>query len=74
MRQDKALAHIPILMVTAVNVKYKQFQFSPDKDGKYLPVDDFIDKPAQPDELLEKVEKLVDQKTSKWANWPNPPG
>lgn len=27
---------------------------------EYLPVDDFIDKPAQPSELVEKVEKLLE--------------
>lgn len=72
MKQDKTLAAIPILMVTAVNTRYPRFNFSPMTDGEYLPVDDFIDKPAQPDELVQKVERLLQQKVSKWADWPNP--
>ncbi len=72
MKQDKTLAPIPILMVTAVNTRYPRFNFSPMTDGEYLPVDEFIDKPAQPDELVQKVERLLKQKVSKWADWPNP--
>lgn len=56
---DKELARIPILMLTAVNVQHPQFGFSPQTDGEYLPVDDFIDKPTQPEELLKKVENLL---------------
>ena len=72
MKQDKALAPIPILMLTAVNVRHPTFHFSPDSDGEYLPVDEFIDKPAQPEELVEMVKKLMQMKISKWVNWPNP--
>lgn len=72
LRKDKEVAKIPILMLTSVNGHYPTFHFSPDKDQEYLPVDEFINKPAQPDELVEKVEKLLLQKVSKWENWPNP--
>lgn len=70
MRQDKMLAPIPILMVTAVNVQNPDFSFFPQSDGEYLPVDDFIDKPAQPEDLVQKVKKLLKMKISKWVNWP----
>jgi DNA-binding response OmpR family regulator len=70
-RQDKELASVPILMITAVNVRHPGFGFYPESDGEYLPVDDFIDKPAQPRELTEKVGKLLAQQTSKWKNWPD---
>lgn len=70
MKQDKALAAIPILMVTSVNVTQPGFGFTPEKDGEYLPVDDFIDKPAQPDDLLQKTAALLERKTSVWVNWP----
>ena len=72
MKKNKALAGIPILMITAVNVRHPGFSFSPDTDGEYLPVDDFIDKPAQPDDLVKKVKKLLEQKVSKWVSWPQP--
>lgn len=70
MKQDKDLASIPILMVTAVNIRHPGFKFSPETDAEYLPVDDFIDKPAQPSELVEKVEKLLEQRVSRWRTWP----
>ena len=71
MRHDKDVSYIPVLMLTAVNLEYSGFNFSPDTDGEYLPIDEFIDKPAQPDELLSKVEKLLKQRTSEWADWPD---
>jgi two-component system alkaline phosphatase synthesis response regulator PhoP len=72
MKQEKALASIPILMVTSVNVQLPTHHFSPKTDGEYLPVDEFIDKPAPSKELTEKVKKLLELKTSRWVNWPNP--
>ncbi len=69
-RQDEDLALIPILMVSAVNIRHPQFHFSPESDGEFLPVDDFIDKPAQPKVLTAKVKNLLAQKHSKWKDWP----
>jgi len=73
LKQDKVLAPVPILMVTAVNIRHKGFHFSPNTDGEYLPVDDFIDKPAQPEDLVQKVKELLKKGVSKWKNWPHPP-
>ncbi len=70
-RQDKSIANIPILMLTSVNESFPGFDFSPDTDEEFLPVDEFINKPARPDELLEKVEKLLQAKTSRWTDWPD---
>jgi len=69
-RHDRQFASIPILMLTAVNAKKPNFNFSADTDGEYLPVDSFLDKPVQSDELFLKVQDLLKQKTSKWRNWP----
>jgi len=69
-RHDRQFASIPILMLTAINTKKPYFNFSPDTDGEYLPVDSFLDKPVQSDELFLKVQDLLNQKTSKWRNWP----
>lgn len=69
-RKDESIAGVPILMLTSINEAYPGFNFSPETDKAFLPVDDFINKPAQPDELIEKVEKLLQFKKSKWFNWP----
>jgi CheY-like chemotaxis protein len=47
---------IPILMLTALH-STTPLRFGPDED--YLPVDDFVEKPLEPGELVEKVEKLL---------------
>jgi DNA-binding response OmpR family regulator len=72
LKGQRDIARIPILMVTAVNVRHPSFHFHPESDGEHLPVDAFIDKPAQPTELLAKVEELLEQGTSRWASWPQP--
>lgn len=69
-RNDKKISDIPILMLTAINTEKPYFNFSPDTDGEFLPVDSFLDKPLKSDELFLKVEDLLRQKTSKWRNWP----
>jgi hypothetical protein len=33
--------------------------FSPEKDGEYLPIDEFVEKPLRIESLLEKVKKLL---------------
>jgi DNA-binding response OmpR family regulator len=69
-RYDRQYADIPVLMLTAINTEKPFFNFSPETDGEFLPVDSFIDKPVKTEELYKKVEELINQKTSKWRNWP----
>jgi len=58
-RNDKQFPRFPILMLTGINTKMPIFHFSPDTDGEYLPVDAFLDKPVNADELLRKVRELL---------------
>ena len=48
--------HIPILMLTAPHTA-ASLRSGPDE--AYLPVDDFVDKPIDPNVLLEKVHSLI---------------
>jgi CheY-like chemotaxis protein len=57
-KNDPALAKTPILMLTAIGEK-TGMKFSPEKDGDYLPVEDFVEKPIEPKDLLARVEKLL---------------
>ncbi len=52
---------IPILMITAISQR-KGMIFSIEKDESFLPVDDFIEKPIQPNDLLGKVAELLANK------------
>lgn len=47
---------IPIIMLTAIHTT-TPLRFGPEED--YLPVDDFVDKPIDPDDLVRKVEALL---------------
>lgn len=58
-----AYSKIPILMLTAI-VEKKRMKFSPEADGDFLPVDDFVEKPIRPQALLEKVKKLLAKRVS----------
>jgi DNA-binding response OmpR family regulator len=49
---------VPILMLTAIHTT-TTLRFGPDE--AYLPVDDFVDKPVDPDVLLGKVEALINK-------------
>ena len=51
-----AYRHIPLLMVTAIHTT-TSLRFGPDE--AYLPVDDFVEKPVDPDLLLHKVQTLL---------------
>ena len=51
-----AYHHIPILMLTAPHTA-ASLRSGPDE--AYLPVDDFVDKPIDPNVLLEKVHSLI---------------
>jgi DNA-binding response OmpR family regulator len=57
-RKDEELKNTPILMLTSVNEK-TDFKFDPEKDGEFLPVDCFFEKPVNPSELLRKVDELL---------------
>jgi CheY-like chemotaxis protein len=53
-----AYRDVPILMLTSVH-STTELRFSPDED--YLPVDAFLEKSAEPAEVVAKVKELVGQ-------------
>lgn len=65
LKSDSQTEHIPILMITAIHQELDsklspgRIRYSPETDGEYLPVDDFVDKPIQPADLLNRVKKLL---------------
>ncbi len=56
LRGDETTKDIPILMLTAV-VDQSGFDFNPDKDAEFLPVDEFLEKPVSPRKLVDMVRK-----------------
>ncbi|MCP4215722.1 MAG: response regulator [bacterium] len=49
---------IPIIMATAVNQRTK-FKFDLEKDGDFLPVEKFMEKPIDPDDLIVTIRGLL---------------
>jgi len=60
LKSNPKTAKIPIIMVTSVS-KVTGIPYSPDTDDYYLPVEDFIEKPVQPKELIRRVEALLEK-------------
>ena len=54
----REFSQIPIIMMTGISQKM-HMTFSPEQDGDYLPVDDFLEKPVRVDSLLEKIKKAL---------------
>ena len=57
-REKHKLIDLPILMLTSVHsVKKVPYRFAPDED--YLPVDVFLDKPIEPEQLVITVQEML---------------
>jgi len=52
--------NIPILMLTAVG-DATGFRFSMEKDGYWMNTDDFADKPIEPDDLVTRMDRLINR-------------
>jgi two-component system alkaline phosphatase synthesis response regulator PhoP len=60
-RNDPEISALPIVMVTSVG-KVTGFKYDPDRDRELLPVDEYLEKPISPDELIGAVERALSQK------------
>jgi len=58
LRDDPKTAKIPIVMLTSVAQK-SGFEFSPQTDAEFLPVDAFLEKPVDPKKLIETIAKVM---------------
>ncbi len=62
LKRDKNFKNIPILMLTAIKEKTGLDFKNEAGDEAWLPVDDYVEKPLKPDELLAKVDALLAKK------------
>lgn len=62
-RKHPDFHQIPILCISSIN-QVTHLHFSPETDGKAFPVDDFIEKPVQPDDLINHIETLLHKHTA----------
>lgn len=61
LRADPKTAGIPIIMLTSVGTK-SGFEFSPETDADYMPVDAFLEKPVEPKRLVETIRGVLKPK------------
>lgn len=62
---DSSIRDVPILVMSSIH-SAMPFRFNAgdaDETGDYLPVQGFLEKPADPDEILRKIKSLVSAKT-----------
>jgi CheY-like chemotaxis protein len=58
LRADPKTAGIPIVMLTSVSRK-SGFEFSPETDKDFMPVEVFLEKPVDPKRLVQAVRDVV---------------
>jgi len=56
MKADPALKDIPIVIVSSV-AQVTGFDFNKEKDGDFMPADEYIVKPVKPKQLIDIVRK-----------------
>jgi len=56
LKADPELKSIPIVMITSV-AQITGFKFDKEKDGDFLPADEYVEKPVNPKKLLDIVRK-----------------
>ena len=63
LKRDSKSENIPIIMLSAINERgsYAGRFSNEDVDDDWLPINMYLDKPVQPDELLEKVKTILEK-------------
>ena len=61
LKQQEELKNVPIVVLSAINERYRLGFSSKDIDSEWLPVDEFIEKPIEPEKFLSLVEKYIGQ-------------
>jgi len=59
-RNNEETSDLPIIMLTAVGSE-TGFSFDKEKDEDFLPVNEFLEKPVNPDRLIEHVRSCLGQ-------------
>ena len=57
-KHNEKFKHIPIIMTTAVSQR-TGFKFDKKTDGAFLPVEKFMEKPIDPDDLIAAIRGLL---------------
>lgn len=58
-RATKEIEKLPIILLTAVNQEFPMDFSAGDIDPNWMPVHDFVEKPVDTEEILQKIKKLL---------------
>ena len=58
-RATESISKLPIIMLTGVNQAFPIEFSSKDIDDEWMPVQEFFEKPADPEELIPKIRELL---------------
>ena len=56
---DPAVKGIPVVILSAVNIKFKLGFSKKEIDSDWMPVKEFIEKPIEPEKLLAVINKVI---------------
>ncbi|HOW53049.1 MAG TPA: response regulator [Syntrophorhabdaceae bacterium] len=59
-KADPRYKEIPILMISAVAGE-TGYDFTQDQDGYWMKTDDFVSKPVEPEELVKRINALIEK-------------
>ena len=65
LKDDPATRHIPVIMLTAVD---KVYNFRMEVEESYVPHDRYLEKPVEPERLLEVIEEVLAAEPADPAN------
>jgi CheY-like chemotaxis protein len=72
-RKDPRFAQTPIILLTSMREQTGFFPVEPDaRHPRYLPVNEIIEKPIEPQVLLKKIEKLIQKPGNSSTALPGP--
>ncbi len=56
---DPSVKNIPVIILSAINIKFKLGFSKKQIDDDWMPVKEFIEKPVEPEQLLQTIKKIV---------------
>lgn len=56
---DPVVKNIPVIILSAVNVRFKLGFSKKEIDSDWMPVKEFVDKPVEPEKLLATIKKVL---------------
>ncbi len=59
-KSDPRYKEIPIMMISAVAGE-TGYDFTQDQDGYWMKTDDFVSKPVEPEELVKRINALIEK-------------